>query len=121
MRSRWLLFRTCLPMETLPRLSQTNQAVSDPVYGLVFLYEYFAEDNEETGEDDRDVWFANQTTQNACATIALLNIIMNAKGLHLGERLEKFKKESQDLSPPLRGNMINNSDWIRVAHNSFAR
>lgn len=62
-----------------------------------------------------------QTTHNACATIALLNILMNAEGIGLGERLRKFKQDSKDLSPPLRGNMISNSDWIRVAHNSFAR
>ncbi|KAL1837577.1 hypothetical protein VTJ49DRAFT_3637 [Mycothermus thermophilus] len=96
-------------------------ALPNPVYGLVFLYEYLAEENTETTEDDQDVWFANQTTQNACATIALLNIVMNAKGLKLGDRLLKFKEESQNLPPPLRGNMISNSDWIRVAHNSFAR
>jgi ubiquitin carboxyl-terminal hydrolase L5 len=51
----------------------------------------------------------------------LLNIIMNAEGLGLGERLRKLKQESKDLSAPLRGNMINDSNWIRVAHNSFAR
>lgn len=62
-----------------------------------------------------------QTTHNACATIALLNIVMNAEDLALGEKLRKFKQESMDLSPPLRGNMISNSEWIRTAHNSFAR
>ncbi|KAK4156814.1 hypothetical protein C8A00DRAFT_40720 [Chaetomidium leptoderma] len=96
-------------------------ALPPPVYGLVFLYEYVSEESVEAAETTRDVWFANQTTQNACATIALLNIIMNAEGLGLGEKLRQFKQESKDLSPPLRGNMINDSDWIRVAHNSFAR
>jgi ubiquitin carboxyl-terminal hydrolase L5 len=62
-----------------------------------------------------------QTTNNACATIALLNIIMNAENLSLGEKLREFKQESTGLSPPLRGNMITNSTWIRTAHNSFAR
>jgi ubiquitin carboxyl-terminal hydrolase L5 len=46
---------------------------------------------------------------------------MNAEGLALGEKLRKFKQESMGLSPPLRGNMITNSAWIRMAHNSFAR
>jgi len=64
---------------------------------------------------------AQQTTDNACATIALLNIIMNAEGLGLGDKLRRLKQESKDLSPPLRGNMISNSAWIRTAHNSFAR
>ncbi len=51
----------------------------------------------------------------------MLNIMMNAEGLALGEKLREFKQQSKDLSPPLRGNMITNSSWIRVAHNSFAR
>lgn len=46
---------------------------------------------------------------------------MNAEGISLDERLRKFKEATQELSPPLRGNMINNSEWIQVAHNSFAR
>ncbi|KAL2134600.1 hypothetical protein VTI74DRAFT_11342 [Chaetomium olivicolor] len=92
-----------------------------PVYGLVFLYSYVEEDSVEAETASQDVWFANQTTHNACATIALLNIIMNAEDLTLGEKLRKLKQESMDLSPPLRGNMISNSKWIRTAHNSFAR
>lgn len=46
---------------------------------------------------------------------------MNAEGLELGDKLDKFKQASTDMSPPLRGNMLSNSTWIRVAHNSFAR
>ncbi|KAJ4291545.1 hypothetical protein N0V88_006142 [Collariella sp. IMI 366227] len=92
-----------------------------PVYGLVFLYSYVEEEYAEPEKTEHDVWFANQTTHNACATIALLNIVMNAENLALGEKLRKFKQDSMDLSPPLRGNMISNSEWIRTAHNSFAR
>ncbi|KAK3305531.1 uncharacterized protein B0T15DRAFT_493689 [Chaetomium strumarium] len=59
-------------------------ALPSPVYGLVFLYQYLGEESgKETAETGRDVWFANQTTNNACATIALLNIIMNVDGLSL--------------------------------------
>ncbi|KAK3320062.1 ubiquitin thiolesterase-like protein [Cercophora scortea] len=93
----------------------------DPVYGLVFLHQYVFLRAEETVEAEEEPWFANQTTENACATVALFNIIMNADGLNLGERLSQFKEESKDLTPPLRGNLLSNSSWIRVAHNSFAR
>ncbi|KAL2263113.1 hypothetical protein VTK26DRAFT_8134 [Humicola hyalothermophila] len=96
-------------------------ALPHPVYGLVFLYEYVSEDGPGAAETSGSLWFANQTTQNACATIALLNIIMNAEGLALGEKLHKFKQDSMGLPPPLRGNMIANSEWIRMAHNSYAR
>ncbi|KAL2139851.1 hypothetical protein VTI28DRAFT_4614 [Corynascus sepedonium] len=107
--------------EVLSVDEDTLATLPPPVHGLVFLYEYVADESIKTTESCRSVWFANQTTQNACATIALLNIIMNADKLSLGEKLRKFKEESKDLSPPLRGHLINNSTWIRVAHNSFAR
>ncbi|KAK3301526.1 ubiquitin thiolesterase-like protein [Chaetomium fimeti] len=107
--------------EVLSVDEDTLATLPSPVHGLVFLYEYVSEESAEATETSREVWFANQTTHNACATIALLNIIMNAEGLGLGKRLRELKEESKDLSPPLRGNMINNSAWIRVAHNSFAR
>ncbi|KAL2185954.1 cysteine proteinase [Thermothelomyces heterothallicus CBS 203.75] len=107
--------------EVLSVDEDTLATLPPPVHGLVFLYEYVADQSPEVTYPSQDVWFANQTTHNACATIALLNIIMNAEGLSLGEKLRNFKQESKDLSPPLRGNMINNSTWIRVAHNSFAR
>ncbi|KAK3376006.1 ubiquitin thiolesterase-like protein [Lasiosphaeria ovina] len=93
----------------------------DPTYGLVFLYEYVEEGSSEAAESGQTVWFANQTTNNACATVALFNIIMNAEGLALGEKLDQFKQESMELAPPLRGNLLSNSHWIRVAHNSFTR
>ncbi|KAK3348091.1 hypothetical protein B0H65DRAFT_422582 [Neurospora tetraspora] len=62
-----------------------------------------------------------KTTNNACATVALFNIIMNAQDLPLDTNLSKFKEESRPLSPPLRGHLLSNSSWIRVAHNHFAR
>lgn len=62
-----------------------------------------------------------QTTSNACATVALLNIIMNAQGVELGDRLQEFKTATADLPPPLRGWLLCNNKWIRMIHNSFAR
>ncbi|KAM7197177.1 hypothetical protein V8F20_006726, partial [Naviculisporaceae sp. PSN 640] len=94
----------------------------EPLYGLIFLYEYCAPDEDLNPVEPCDgLWFANQTTSNACATVAMLNIIMNAEGLALGERLENFKQETQDLSPPLRGHKLSNCTWLRVAANSFCR
>lgn len=67
------------------------------------------------------MWFANQTTDNACATLALFNIIMNAKHIKLGERLQAFKEQSSDLTPALKGHELCNTTWIRSIHNQFAR
>ena len=62
-----------------------------------------------------------QTTHNACATVALLNIIMNAVDIDLGDQLLKFKEDTKDLSTPLRGHSISTNKFIRSIHNSFAR
>ncbi|KHE78645.1 cysteine proteinase [Neurospora crassa] len=94
----------------------------EPLYGLVFLFQVMEEEEEDLEPDEEfGLWFANQTTNNACATVALFNIIMNAQDLPLDINLSKFKEESGPLSPPLRGHLLSNSSWIRVAHNHFAR
>ncbi|OIW26380.1 cysteine proteinase [Coniochaeta ligniaria NRRL 30616] len=92
-----------------------------PVHGLIFLYQYLEEDAQEPTENGEKVWFANQTTDNACATLALFNIIMNAQDIELGDRLKAFKDSSSSLLPPLRGNLLCNTTWIRKVHNQFAR
>ncbi|KAI6709261.1 hypothetical protein JHW43_008208 [Diplocarpon mali] len=95
-----------------------------PVYGLVFLFKYRDDDAEEDFSAQKcpeHVWFANQTTTNACATVALLNIIMNAPGLDLGENLNAFKESTKGLKPPYRGKNLDDDDFIRNIHNSFAR
>ncbi|KAK4099885.1 cysteine proteinase [Parathielavia hyrcaniae] len=107
--------------EVLSADENSLAALPPPVYGLIFLFEYVGAMSMDAEAANQDVWFANQTTSNACATIALLNIIMNAEGLPLGEKLRKFGEETKDLPSPLRGHMIDHSTWIRVAHNSFSR
>ncbi|CZS85164.1 unnamed protein product [Fusarium graminearum] len=93
-----------------------------PVYGLIFLFQYLPgmeETNEE--QDASDVWFANQTTNNACATVAMLNIVMNAEGIELGDKLQAFKESTKNLSTALRGHQISKNRFIRTIHNSFTR
>ena len=117
----------------------TNCFLSQPVYGLIFLFRYREEEDVDMDvpECPKHVWFANQvcvvdlyvnqadllekTINNACATIALLNIIMNVPGLYIGNSLENFKVETQKLKPPYRGQRLGQNDFIRNIHNSFAR
>ena len=58
---------------------------------------------------------------NACGTQALLNIMMNAQGIHLGDPLTEFKCFTKEFPPDLRGEAMSNSELIRSVHNSFAR
>jgi ubiquitin carboxyl-terminal hydrolase L5 len=64
---------------------------------------------------------AVQTTSNACATVALLNIVMNVPDINLGDALKTFKESTRLLKPPYRGQALSHNDFIRNIHNSFLR
>lgn len=109
---------------SIPRLPahHTHDPSRKPVYGLIFLFEYHpALDEEGEQEDIGSLWFANQVTQNACATVALLNIIMNVPGLELGPQLRQFKASTASLPTALRGHKLSADAFIRRTHNSFTR
>ena len=62
-----------------------------------------------------------QTSNNSCASVALLNIVNNVPGLDLGDHLREFKQFTKDFTPALRGDAINNFQFVKDVHNSFAR
>ncbi|KAH0543991.1 hypothetical protein FGG08_001758 [Glutinoglossum americanum] len=96
--------------------------LNKPVHGLIFLFRWREDDpDKQEPSCPEEVWFANQTNSNACATIALLNIVNNIPSIDLGENLESFKQFSKDLTPALRGYSIGNFEFARQVHNSFAR
>merc|ERR1712157_296680 len=66
--------------------------------------------------------FAKQTIHNACATQAILSILLNrAKDIDLGPTLSNFLEFTQSLDPESIGIALSNQDEIRIAHNSFSR
>lgn len=69
----------------------------------------------------KDVWFANQVPEYACASIAILNLVNNIPGLDLGKELRDFKDFTQDMDPLMRGDTIDSFDFVKRIHNSFAR
>lgn len=67
-----------------------------PVYGLIFLFRWREEDvDKQEASCPEGIWFANQTTSNACATVALLNIVNNVPELNLENSCSSSK-----ASPP---------------------
>ncbi|KAF5348248.1 hypothetical protein D9756_010529 [Leucocoprinus leucothites] len=95
----------------------------DP-YGLIFCFTWHKDVHRPTDFDDpaaERVWFANQLSDDACATHALLNVLFNCPDLDLGEELREFRQETQDFSAVMRGLAITNSPLFRRTHNSLAR
>ncbi|KAK6608195.1 ubiquitin carboxyl-terminal hydrolase, family 1 [Botrytis cinerea] len=110
--------------EVLGLEDEMLQYLRKPVYGLVFLFKYIedgSEDEETPLKCPNHIWFANQTTHNACATIALLNIVMNVPDLDLGDCIGSFKEDTRFLKPAYRGQKLSQNECIRNIHNSFAR
>ena len=113
-------------VEELYTLDEQQFAGLLPVYGLVFLFKYESTHGEEAERpvfagDEDGLFFAKQVISNACATQAILSILLNAQDIELGEPLSEFKAFTSDFPPELKGLAISNSEQIRLAHNSFAR
>ncbi|KAF8476990.1 hypothetical protein BDZ91DRAFT_688007 [Kalaharituber pfeilii] len=110
-------------VEEIYSLDEDSLNAIKPVYGLIFLFRWKSEVDVDEPEFacPEGVWFANQVTDNLCASLAMLNIVMNCPDVDIGEHLKSFKEFSRDLSPPLRGLALANFEYLRQYHNAFAR
>jgi len=114
-------------VEELWSLDAENFEKLKPIHGLIFLFKWFPEE-EPVGsivQDNRldKIFFAKQVINNACATQAILSVLLNCKhsDVTLGETLGNFKEFSQSFDATMKGLSLSNCDVIRQVHNSFSR
>ncbi|CAL8102187.1 unnamed protein product [Calicophoron daubneyi] len=105
-------------------LKETDR-ISDAL-GLIFLFKW--DGKGETDEKclldakDKGIFFAKQVITNACATQAIINILLNIPDgrLELGPTLSDFKSFVADFDSTMKGTALSNCQQIRSVHNSFS-
>jgi ubiquitin carboxyl-terminal hydrolase L5 len=120
--------------ESLTALDETGE-----IYGLIFLFQWQSHTNKSDGAEKSDdeattsketlseeqipesLFFAHQVTTNACATQAILSVVLNQESIELGPTLTEFKDFTQSFPPSLKGVAISSSEPIKKAHNAFGR
>ncbi|XP_053673449.1 ubiquitin carboxyl-terminal hydrolase isozyme L5 [Anopheles nili] len=114
-------------VEELWSLDEDSFKDLEPVHGLVFLFKW-VKDDEPAGSIVQDsrlekIFFAKQVINNACATQAILSILLNVShtDINLGPTLSDFKEFVVSFDAYNKGLALSNASQIRTVHNSFAR
>ncbi|KAM8930695.1 ubiquitin carboxyl-terminal hydrolase isozyme L5 [Pelodytes ibericus] len=116
-----------IQVEEIWSLEQEHFEDLQPVQGLIFLFKW-QPGEEPAGSvvlDSRldTIFFAKQVINNACATQAIISILLNTThpDVYLGETLSEFREFTQSFDAAMKGLALSNSEVIRQVHNSFAR
>ena len=110
-------------MDDLYSLDTETLASLQPIHALIFLFKWVSNADESgagTYDDDFPGFFAHQTVQNACATLAVLNALLNIPSLKTGPQLEELQSFTEGMDAQTRGLAITSSEFLREAHNSLS-
>ena len=94
-----------------------------PIYGLIFLFKWRQEKDDRPCVQNYDFFFASQVCppimrsmtaahrsakviNNACATQAILSVLLNTPELELGKELAEFRSFTSGFSPEVRTDRI---------------
>jgi len=108
-----------------------------PIHALIFLFKWVSPQLQQspstaTGTPDPSFpgFFAHQTVNNACATLAVLNALGNipippspkasTATPNKSEEYATLMSFASTLDPTSRGIVITASHWLREAHNSLS-
>lgn len=112
-----------------------QEMLPQPVLGIMLLYEQspvqvdFKKQQEETLNPEavsKDVFYMKQFAHNACGTIALFHIIINALNqypdiVNPNSYLLKFRDEAMEKDPKARGEIFEKSSDIKSEHKSASQ
>lgn len=68
--------------------------------GLIFCFPHekdFHPKSDFCDTTGQSVWFANQLSDDACATQAILNVLLNIQDVRLGDEVQSFKDDTADF------------------------
>ena len=120
-----------LQVEEIWSFDDDSWKEKSPIYGLIFLFKWEKAD-EPMGSlissldlQTRSIFFAKQVIQNACGSLALVNLLLNistdGSDVALGKTLTDLREFCQGFDPTMTGHTLTNCSHIREVHNSFAR
>jgi hypothetical protein len=99
-----------LPYLLCSKKVKLTKAYISPIYGVIFLFKYVSPKSQSSEPADgkfdheaaENIFFAQQTIQNACGTQALLSVLLNIPEMNLGPGLSEFKAFAEILPPEVR-------------------
>ncbi|KAI6121332.1 ubiquitin carboxyl-terminal hydrolase [Pisolithus sp. B1] len=113
-------------VDDLHSLDPDALSALQPICALIFLFKCLPLATEElsglAGEYDPDFtgFFAYQTVNNACATLAVINALGNIPSLKAHHRLTDLLNFTIGMDPQTCGMTIASADWLREAHNDLS-
>lgn len=98
---------------------------SEKIYGVIFLFKYISKSNYKPNvlkTYDKDLYFAKQVIVNACATQAILAILMNNDNeINIGTTLSELKSFTNEMDPALKGLCFAECEKVKIEHNKFSK
>ncbi|KAI5114939.1 hypothetical protein M0805_006580, partial [Coniferiporia weirii] len=114
-----------LVVDDLYSLDSEALASLQPIHALIFLFKWVSNEDERGGgsgayDDAFPGFFAHQVVNNACATLAVLNALLNIPNLKTGPVLQDLLSFTAGMDAQTRGLAITSSEFLREAHNALS-